>query len=376
MSQDSTNHLFVSNVRFWSMVAIVAIHSLQAWGDVTRSLDGTGSLQLLLLQCFKFATPAFFLISGFLLGGRMDRSRPAAYFQRRFEKVGMPWLCWAAGWWIFTWLMYERHLPALTLLHYRTFDVFFYSIYWFVPNSLFSLGILLLCRRWLDSKRFGALLFSVSLFYGLNSYLAWLPQQHTAALGAYVSYLWLGNWTYRHYGQVRQFVERIRFRSLWFGVLICELLGIVETLFLIEQGQPDCATTLRISNQIFSVFAALLLMKAKPCWPKFIHVRQETFGIYLIHPFTLWVGRGIVNRLYFRATGNTLAGNATVWHTAYLAAGCWLLEFVLAYGLALSVTKLLIRSGLGHLVGAERSPVYAYAGAAPAAPSEPLLQAA
>ena len=286
------NYPFVSNVRFWSMLGIVTIHVLYQWGDRASSLSATGILQLLLFQAVKFASIAFFLISGFLLGGRMERSAPWSYFKRRWNKIGMPWLFWAAMFSLYCLLRWDLAGPSVSgAIRFRLIDTLFFSIYWFVPNALFSLGVLLVFRRHLDSVWFGIALFSISLFYAINPYMGWLPAQHTAAIGAYVLYLWLGNQAHRNYGKLLGFLERIPLWSLWLGILVLGTLGIMESLILIKMGSNATETTVRLSNQLFSVLVALLLMKTKPTWPKTTNPRNETFGIYLIHPFTLRSGK-------------------------------------------------------------------------------------
>jgi peptidoglycan/LPS O-acetylase OafA/YrhL len=70
---DGERHIFVDNVRFLSMIGIVAIHSATV-------VFVTGNVHPMLIAALlapqKFGTTGFFLISGFLLGERLDRCRP------------------------------------------------------------------------------------------------------------------------------------------------------------------------------------------------------------------------------------------------------------------------------------------------------------
>ena len=84
-----TSYVCVDNVRFWSMLAVIAVHSLVAW-DIPSTETSTQNLQLALLQVMKFGTIGFYFISGFLLGHRLDDDAPRAYYQRRLKKVGAP----------------------------------------------------------------------------------------------------------------------------------------------------------------------------------------------------------------------------------------------------------------------------------------------
>lgn len=83
----SANHLFANNVRFLSMAAIIAIHTMDAY-------PGGPVAHRYLAQLFKFETIGFFLISGFLFGERIDRYSSIGYFTRRLRSVFLPWSVW------------------------------------------------------------------------------------------------------------------------------------------------------------------------------------------------------------------------------------------------------------------------------------------
>src|SRR6478672_7282358 len=102
----NVDHLCVDNVRHWSMFAIVAVHSLLAWGIHTDSTIGW-EMQIALLQAMKFGTIGFYIISGFLLGQRVDRRPLSDYMLRRLKTVALPWGIWAG---IFTVLPFAKIL--------------------------------------------------------------------------------------------------------------------------------------------------------------------------------------------------------------------------------------------------------------------------
>jgi hypothetical protein len=128
----------------------------------------------------------------------------------------------------------------------------------------------------------------------------------------------------------------------------------MESLLLIALHSQAPHSTLRITNQIFSVLVVLLLLKLKPAIPGFIHARRETFGIYLIHPFTLILGRKAIAFAYSLLTGQHLLGNSVFASRPILACLFWALTFVLVYGSALLATKALITLGMGSLVGNQK----------------------
>ena len=210
------DYLFVNNVRFLSMAAVVAIHCVL----LVSRIAGSATLTLpvcAVLQCLKFGTIGFFLISGFLMGEGLCHKKPSEYMARRIRTVFLPWLFWFS---MYCCLVMRGSLPGLfdansfgnvvvslmNMFRERMFE----SIYWFVPNLMISLSILLVCRRFLDDLRFGCVLFVVSLLYGVNIYTQWVAvSSHTEALFGFVFYLWLGVWAGRNFARVEDWLKKM-----------------------------------------------------------------------------------------------------------------------------------------------------------------------
>jgi Acyltransferase family len=198
-----SDYLFVSNVRFLSMIAIVWVHSQFLWGTAT---GWASHVQPVLVQLMKFGTIGFFLISGFLLGEGLTRIRPRQYFYRRLNAVFVPWVLWGCLWFAVA-LSYDllkgshtdslRSSLRLVVGQYFRF-VFTQSIYWFVPNFFVCLAIVLGLYRRVPDYVQGAAYLAMSLFYGVNVYLEIIPTRHTSALLGFVFYLWLGSFAYKH----------------------------------------------------------------------------------------------------------------------------------------------------------------------------------
>ena len=172
------------------MFSIIAIHCIYSPVFISDDLR-TRDFQFALVQILKFGTIDFFLISGFLLGERMDQCSSWYYLRRRLQKIGRPWVFWAGisviG--LFIEDQFTGRLAGASLLSQlwqRIDQIVFGSIYWFVPNMLFALGILLLFRRLLDRVSFGIVLGACSAFYGINAYFDWLPSDHKIALFGFV----------------------------------------------------------------------------------------------------------------------------------------------------------------------------------------------
>ena len=344
-------HLFVSNVRFLAMAAVVCIHCIGQFGELAN-IAPAGILNATLVQPFKFGSIGFFLISGFLMGEGLTRRDPIEYLQRRIKTVFRPWLIWFSI--LLALVVAVRAYGDPSIWHIRellgSFSfVLFATPYWFVPNLLLSISILLVCRRFLHHLRFGAILLSFSIFYGLNIYRQWLPvQSHSRALLGFVFYLWLGAWAASNFARVQKWIDRTPFSALiainvlaWCGALL-------ESSVLAGIRPSDYLDTLRLTNQIYAVSMVLTIVKLRrPIWPRRINVRATTFGVHLAHSvvyvflYTLLKSIGIQTLFVHRDLLTAIS-------TAFLLTG----SFVLTYGISLLLTELLVANpSLSWVVG-------------------------
>ncbi len=351
--QPKPSHLFVDNVRFWSMFAVVALHSSQILGFVVHLRP---TLVMMLTTPIKFGTIAFFLMSGFLAGRGVETAHPWIYLRRRIERIVPPWCFWIAA--------LTLALLARDLLHHRLvpqshalfgalerdfYFSFFDTAFWFVPNLLVCLGILLLFRKMHGNPWFGAALFCLSLFYAANIYWTWIPSRHTEALFGFVFYLWLGSYASREHAAFDRGMAKVSLGWFFLLALLTAFLAYGEALLLRHRGAEDPMNSLRLSNQVFSVAAVLLIYKfRRATWPRFVHVRDDTFGVYLAHPLVLLLLWPALNTHPLRVVVGSLAGGRVV------AIVFWLLVILVVYGLALAITKVMVGfAPLRFLVGLE-----------------------
>jgi hypothetical protein len=314
-----------------------------------------------LRQPVSFDVIGFFLISGFLMEEGLTRRPPAEYLMRRMQRIFAPWLFWYLL--FFAILLSNDALhgrlgplswreEALFALH-RLLYCLFSSAYWFVPNLLIALCVLLACRRFLFDRRLGGVLLALSLFYGLYLYTHWIPfQDHTEALFGFVFYLWLGGWAARNFAATHAWSTRISMPTLIAFGTLAGLAALVESGVLFAAGNPRPMNSLRICNQAYSIVLVLAIFKLrKPVWPRVVNVRVATFGIYLTHIIVLWPLTCIVRRLM----GEAVAGRA--WAGAAATGVCLSLGFfVVTYGCSFSLTRwLLNRPRLRWMVGASVS---------------------
>ncbi len=237
---------------------------------------------------------AFFLTSGFLLGERIEKCSPLAYLNRRVQRVFLPWLVWIS--------VLTSILLASDISHHRitsgsvmwlAFCSKFYACltetsFWFVPNLFVALAILLVFRRHLRNLRLGAALLVINLMYVANIYARWWHTSHTKAVFGFAFYLWLGSYASLHYRKIEQWSSQIRMRIFVSLALLAGLAAFAESWFLEHLGSADPSNTLRLTNQFYSIFMVLILIKLRRAtWPRFINVRNHTFGIYLSHTIIL-----------------------------------------------------------------------------------------
>jgi hypothetical protein len=342
------------------MAAVVFIHCLVA----SFAMDGlapAGWLTRCLRQPAEFDIIGFFLISGFLMEEGLTRRPPAEYLKRRVRRIFTPWLFWYLLYFALL-LVNDFRRGQLGLLtgpdgalwaFHRLQSCLFSSAYWFVPNLLIALCILLACRRFLFDLRLGGLLLALSLFYGLNIHAHWIPVvNHTGALFGFIFYQWLGAWAARNFEAIQAWIARTSMASLLGLAVLTGLVALLESTVLAKVGNPSPMNVLRISNQAYSIFVVLAIFKLrKPVWPRAVNVRTTTFGIYLTHVIVLFLLMGVVKRTVFPV----LAGHGL--NTVPAAAICLLLGiFVLAYWVSFALTEwLLSHPRLGWLVGAPAS---------------------
>lgn len=357
-SAASANHIFANNVRFLSMAAIIAMHTIESY-------PGKCATSCSLIQGFKFGTIGFFLVSGFLLGERIDEYNSSQYFTRRLKNILLPWLFW--------YLLYSSLRVAADFVHGRITlhstgslgRVYVHlttglqeTAYWFVPNLLIALSVLLILRRSLRDIRLGLVFLGVSIFYAINIYGGWVPVEHTRAVFGFVFYLWLGACGAWHLAAVEKWLARIPVPLIVGLILLMNCLAVMEARLLLSLHSQNALNTLRITNQLASVVVVLAIVKIKrPLWPRFVDVRAHTFGLYLTHTVALTIMTSFIIRIlpHFMPT--------TIWVTLPGTIVFLPVLFVAVYGVCLLAVKWMLRYsclrwtvGLANKKGPARKP--------------------
>jgi surface polysaccharide O-acyltransferase-like enzyme len=294
--------LFVDNVRFLSMLAIVSIHCWEVVGYVGTS---TPLMTDAVWTPLKFGTIGFFLISGFLLGDRLKIVNSLEYLRRRIRRVFVPWGVWYLLYCVACVvqfhhdykIQYRGGAEEFRLVGQQMYLCLFESAFWFVPNLLLGICVLLACRRYLYHWGLGVVLLAIDLFYVVNIYKRWVPSLHSEALLGFVFYLWLGSYVAAYRQRMLGWVARVPMSAMLGATAMAALVAFGEARVL-KGRAVDPMNTLRLSNQVFSVLCVLTLVKLpRPLWPRLLKVRRETFGIYLTHMMVLVIALRVVRRL-------------------------------------------------------------------------------
>jgi hypothetical protein len=282
--------LFVDNVRFWCMVAVLSLHCTRVF-----TLLGYQNFVLTEYVCatlFKFGTIGFFLVSGFLLESNLATRAPWPILRKRLGKVFVPWIFW----FLLTYVLFllddllrqrAPFAPGFALgaaLAGELTRIMTATSLWFVPNLFFGLCVLLAVRRLVDRMWFGVCLLAIDLFYVANIYGRWSTALHAEALFGFIFYLWLGHFAARRQQAFGRLVLRLRLWQWGLAALGAGAAALGEARWLAHLGADDPLNTLRPLNQIFSVLVVLGLCRLRrAAWPRWVDVPRQMFGVYLSH---------------------------------------------------------------------------------------------
>lgn len=330
------NFDFVDTIRCLSMIGIVFEHCSVLWADHYKN-TADQLVQASVMQFFKFATIAFFLIGGFLINHKFTEYTPLEYLKNRFKNTIGPWLFWIIILIVLNAIhTYYVHFKFGNSQHVNSSfiatqlkNIIFYSSFWFILNFLICISILLIFKKYIYNLGFGLTWGAISLFYSLNLYYGWIVTEHSTALFGFVFYLWLGVYLNKYYDRVSVFIKKVS----WLWLIVINLLlfafANAEILYLMDRGSADAFNTLRITNILYSLAMFALLLKIGPLkrLQTFLKPRQTTFGIYLLHqiliirllPEVFRPAKFEVTQMgVFEATGYTLIRFLLVYSLSFL----------------------------------------------------------
>lgn len=287
-----SNYSFINFVRFISMIGVV-------WAHIRFMPDNLNTEQFLahlpnfmkmeyifFMQFFKFGVICFFLISGYLLGDKIQSSEPYQYFKRRFNVTAKPYI-------VVVLIILVAESISFFLVHGNRSGTEFYALMkylvldgalWYLPNYLISLTVLLCCTKYIHKIWFGGILFLATLIYtALTVYNPAYEVSHTSAIFGFVFYLWLGVYVRQH-NLINQ-IYKIKINWLILITLSLFVLSSIESYELLEKNNTQYFNVLRVMNQLYSIsmFCLLVKISQRGITFNFFNPRAETFGIYLYH---------------------------------------------------------------------------------------------
>jgi len=288
------NYDFIDAIRCIAMMCIVCEHSIYF---EPQDFNPTGMHQLYYiaaLQFSKFGTISFFLLAGFLIGDNFTSYTPFQYLKRRFNSTIWPWLFWSL---LFIFITNTNVITDKLFAHTDpqginawqylldyTVNTYLHTMYWFIPNFLFCITLLLIFKKHLYNYAFGGVLLFFTLFYAVNIYFGWIPSNHTTAILGFVFFLWLGAQLHKNWNTVENWINKQHIILFILLFIITFILGLTETNILRGVHNADPYNSLRISNVLYSLSAFFLLLKIRRFnLVKILKPRETTYGVYLIH---------------------------------------------------------------------------------------------
>ncbi len=296
-------------------------------------------------QLFKFSVLCFFIISGFLLGDKIGKTDSISYYKRRLNATLKPYLV-AFSLFVGTLLfrLYVLHRPEFKSVTQIVNFTLFNTLYWYLPNYLVCLLVLMFFKNQLKSLYFGLALLMLNIGYiYLTIYSGKFTLPHTTGMLSYLFYLWLGAIMRK-----KGWVDKIR--GLNAGILLAitvaaYLLSCLES-YRLYLDHKDYFNILRFGNQLYSLAMFSLLVKvcSKQVNFGFFNPRQETYGIYLYHGFfSMFLLPKLMtwSYLYFHIQWYS--------YNIYIYLLSLLLFFAACYLLTVLLVKMLLRLNIGYL---------------------------
>lgn len=292
--QPKRNYAFVDSIRCICMMSIVMEHATNFDDSIYLPKSSMeANIFSFITQFGKFGTIGFFLLAGFLIGEKFTDYTPGQYLKRRLDSTFIPWLFWTTIFLLS--LLIDDYIRISRFNHgvippefhdkliWQFSLVYLYSSFWFIPNFLICITILLLFKKHLYNKWFGAILLGFTLLYTVNIYTETIQPRHSTAILGFVFFLWLGAQFNRRLDALEQWIAKTSY-AVWIALCIVTLaLGMGEANILKGLHSVDPFNTLRLSNILYSLACFFLLLRIKQFnFVKFLKPRETTYGIYLL----------------------------------------------------------------------------------------------
>lgn len=309
-----------------------------------------------LKNIMKYGTIVFFIASGFLLGQSLENESALSILKKKKDKIIKPYLIFLS--------LYIITLPIKDLFtHYNPIDPnffiyilkkihigFFQSNYWFIISFFISLIALLAFKKFLQKNIIGYLLSLITLFYAINVHTEWITPLHTTAYIGFTFFMWLGFKLYNIRDKFLPFLDKSCWEFLFSLVCLALIISVFESYILYWNKSEDPLNSIRFSNILYSMAVFLFLAKLGMTFHfKRAHPRTETFGLFLIHPFTISFLKLVIIVIFpfLEQYLNTKASNVSVFAIFFIQ----LFMFLATYFITLFLVKTINRTKFKWLMG-------------------------
>ncbi len=349
---DKVSYAFVDMIRFLATIGIVYIHSyVPMKGMETNEFlhhVNHAEYYLYVKQLFKFSTICYFLIAGFLLADKSIESSPFAYYLRRLKVIAIPYVLalaiFIAGLALQKYFTSGQHITLAYIIEIFKY-VMLYSPFWYIPNYLLCLLVIVCFSKYSSSVYFGGILFLLTLWNTWYNVYAGNTHTHTTALTGFIFYMWLGM-----YFKKKNLIAGMQSAGplVTGGVLLfCYILSCFESRYMFYHTHiTETLNTLRVTNQLYSVafFALIVSCCQKP--PNFgiLNPRKETYGIYLYHSLFTFIIVGVLEQWLTNSFGISFFS-----YNVYNILLLNFASFVISYIATTVLVKLLMRYNLAWL---------------------------
>ncbi|QQL49413.1 acyltransferase family protein [Mucilaginibacter ginkgonis] len=348
------SYAFVDAIRCIAMISIVMEHATTLPSNIYHPKSFTEVVVLsTITQIGKFGTVCFFLLAGFLIGEKFTDYTPVQYLKRRLNSTFLPWLIWSGVFFLF--LLGDDIFIAMRFNHGQfdsTFGstiidqlklVYLHSSFWFIPNFLICITLLLIFKKWLYQRWLGAIFLLFTCLYAINIYYEVIDPLHSTAIFGFVFFLWLGAQFNKHLNALEAWMKKVPL-GVWIALtLITLVLGVGESLILRNTNSADPYNTLRLSNILYSMsfFFMLFSIREFP-FTKRLKPRETTYGIYLLQFILVYS----IVPLVFPTLKHSAQSLSFPLVLAYLLA-----RFIMVYALAWGIVTLLNKTRMKWLTG-------------------------
>jgi fucose 4-O-acetylase-like acetyltransferase len=297
LREDQSSYLFTDFIRFVAMCAIIFQHSFIVDKAVLITDFPSVIVFFFMKVLAKIGSISFFIVSGFLLSGALERYSSVDYLNKRVRNIFKPYALF-----VFLYLMLDVlgaffgetritsliELPAFVAS--RLLGILFFTSYWFIFNYFISVMILLAFRKYLYERWLGIALFCCTLVYAINAHVEVFTPHHTTAFVGFTFFLWLGANLKKHELRFWTFIETTPYWKMAVAVVVALAADFYETYYLLEKGATVVDSSLKFTNIVYALCVFVLLAKAGR-YARFsvVNPRDETYPLYLIHPIFLKV---------------------------------------------------------------------------------------